>query len=385
MNNFNFCNPVNIVFGKNTISQLANLIPSDTKVMLCYGGGSIRKNGVYDQVISALSGKEHIEFSGIEPNPLFETCMQAVDIIKEENIGFLLGVGGGSVIDAVKFIAAASKCEGSAPWEILVNHGTNVSEAMPFGCVLTMPATGTEMNANSVISRKSSDEKLAFASSAVYPTFSILDPETTYSIPKNQLRNGIVDAFVHVVEQYITYDIETPLQDRQAEAILNTLVELADRVLAQNKDYNALAGYMWCTTQALNGTIACGAVGDWSTHMIGHELTAFWGLAHAESLAVVLPGVWKHQFENKKEKLAKFGERVWNLNHDTNDENAVLAIERTVEFFHSVGMPTSLADYNICKDDIAKVSDRFKQRNTIVGEHQNIGHKEVGEILTLCL
>ena len=248
-----------------------------------------------------------------------------------------------------------------------------------------MPATGTEMNANSVISRKSSDEKLAFASPAVYPVFSILDPETTYSIPKNQLRNGIVDAFAHVVEQYITYDVDTPLQDKQAEAVLQTLVELSERVLAQNKDYNALASYMWCTTQALNGTLSCGTVGDWSTHMIGHELTAFFGLAHAESLAVVLPGVWKHQFENKKDKLAKFGERVWNMKHDTDDENAVLAIEKTVEFFHSVGMPTTLADYNISKEDINKVVSRFEERGTIVGEHQNISHKEVGDILTLCL
>ena len=385
MNNFTFRNPVNIVFGKETISQLAELVPSDKKIMICYGGGSIKKNGVYDQVISALSGKDYIEFEGIEPNPLYETCMQAVAQIKSENVGFIVGVGGGSVIDAVKFIAAAVEFEDQDPWEILKCHGSCVKSAIPFGCILTLPATGTEMNANSVISRKSSDEKLAFASPAVYPTFSILDPEVTYSIPKNQLRNGIVDAFVHVLEQYITYDVHTPLQDRQAEAILQTLIEVSDKVLAQNKDYNALASFMWCTTQALNGTIACGTVGDWSTHMIGHELTAFFGLAHAESLAVVLPGMWKHQLTNKMEKLAQYGSRIWNLQYETDEENAILAIEKTVDFFHSLGMPTTLKDYKVGKDDIIKVVDRFEQRGVTLGERQNISYKEVGEILTLCL
>ena len=385
MNNFNFCNPVNIIFGKDTIAQLSELISPDDKVLLCYGGGSIKKNGVYDQVVSALSGKTFIEFNGIEPNPLYETCIQAVEKIKSEKITFILGVGGGSVIDATKFIAAAAEFDGSDPWYILQDGGASVKSAMTFGCVLTMPATGTEMNGNSVISKKSSDEKLAFFSPYVYPKFSVLDPETTYSIPKNQLRNGIVDAFVHVVEQYITYDIETPLQDRQAEAVINTLVELADRILAQNKDYNALASYMWCTTQALNGNLACGTVGDWSTHMIGHELTAFYGLAHAESLAVVLPGVWKHQFDNKKGKLAILGKRVWGITGHDDDTTAEMAIEKTVEFFNSLDMPTKLSAYNVAKDGIEKITSRFEQRQTVLGEHQNITHKEIGEILTLAL
>ncbi len=383
MNNFHYLNPTHIVFGKDTIATVADLIPADKKIILIYGGGSIKKNGVYDQVTASLKGRIAVEFAGIEPNPLYETCMDAVKLIKEKKIDFILAVGGGSVIDGAKFIAAAVSYAGD-PWDILAKGG-EIKTALPLGTVLTLPATGTEMNGNSVISRKSSDEKLAFYSPQVYPVFSILDPETTYSLPKNQLRNGIVDAFVHVMEQYATYSVETPLQDRQAEAVVSTLAEIAGRVLAQKKDYNAAASFVWCTTQALNGLINCGAVQDWATHMIGHELTAFFGLAHAESLAVVMPGVWKHQFAHKQEKLAQLGERVWNIKSGSSKEKAQGAIDATVKFFHSVEMPTTLKDYNISASDIQKVVKRMKDRGTVLGEHQNITWKEVEEILTLCL
>ncbi|MBN2065161.1 MAG: iron-containing alcohol dehydrogenase [Sedimentisphaerales bacterium] len=383
MNNFHYHNPTHIVFGKDTIATLADLIPADKKIILIYGGGSIKKNGVYDQVAAALKGRIAVEFAGIEPNPLYETCMDAVKLIKDKKIDFILAVGGGSVIDGSKFIAAAA-CYNGEPWDILAKGG-EVKAALPLGTVLTLPATGTEMNGNSVISRKSSDEKLAFYSPKVYPAFSILDPETTYSLPKNQLRNGIVDAFVHVMEQYATYSVETPLQDRQAEAVVNTLVEISGRVLTQEKDYNASASFVWCTTQALNGLINCGVVQDWATHMIGHELTAFFGLAHAESLAIVLPGLWKHQLAHKQDKLAQLGERVWNIKSGSSKEKAQAAIDATVKFFHSVKMPTTLKDYNISAADIQKVVTRFKERGTVLGEHQNITWKEVEEILTLCL
>lgn len=347
MDNFTFCNPVKIVFGKGAIGQLGDLVTADKKVMMTYGGGSIKRNGVYEQVKGALAKREVVEFGGIEVNPRYETALKAVESAKREKVDFFLAVGGGSVLDATKFIAAAMEYEGDDPWQILVTHGECVTGAAPFGTVLTLPATGSEMNYFSVISRERTQEKLAFANPYVYPQFSILDPELTYSLPKKQLRNGIVDAFAHVMEQYATRDAVTPLQDRQAEAIVQTLVESADRILADDIDYDARAILMWCTTQALNGLISCGAVQDWSTHMIGHELTAFFALAHAESLAVVMPGVWQIEKENKKEKLAQLAERVWKVTAGSTDEKADAGIQKTVEFFHSVGMPTRLSDYAI--------------------------------------
>jgi len=381
MNNFEFCNPTRIVLGKGMIAQLSDLIEPDWKIMFVYGGGSIKKNGVYDQVTKALAGRDVVEFGGIEPNPRFETCLKAVELAKKEGVDFFLAVGGGSVLDGTKFIAAACAYEGDDPWEILATHGDSVRSVMPLGAVLTLPATGSEMNGNSVISRASTDEKLAFVSPHAFPRFSILDPEVTYTLPKNQLRNGIVDATVHVMEQYATYDVDSPLQDRQAEAIVRTLIEIAPAVLAEKPDYNARASFMWCATQALNMLINCGVVQDWSTHMIGHELTAFFGIAHAESLAIVMPGVWEHQFENKKGKLAQLARRLWHVTGGDEDSQARAAIEKMETFFHSVGMPTRLSDYKIDEAGIAKVVDRFAERGTVLGEHENITAKETGEIL----
>jgi len=245
MNNFTFYNPVRIVFGKGAIARLGELVPSRDKVMLIYGGGSIKKNGVYAQVKEALADREVVEFGGIESNPKLETCMNAVALAAQEGAEFLLAVGGGSVLDATKFIAAACSYVRDDPWEIVVTRGAVIRSAMPLGTVLTLPATGSEMNCISVISRESTDEKLAFKNPAVFPKFSVLDPEVTYSLPKKQLRNGVVDAFCHVMEQYITYDLATPLQDRQSEAIASTLVEWAERILSGQKDYDARANLMW--------------------------------------------------------------------------------------------------------------------------------------------
>lgn len=384
MNNFTFQNPVNIIFGKGTISNLKDLIPSEKKIMIIYGGGSIKNNGIYDQVFAALRGRMFVEFGGIEPNPSYETCMQAVELAKIKAVDFLLAVGGGSVLDATKFVSAAIPFVGD-PWEITLSKGEKIKYALPFGTILTLPGTGSENNCISVISRQSTMEKLAFIHDLAFPRFSILDPEVTYSLPKTQLRNGIVDAFVHVIEQYATYDIFSPLQDRQAEAVIQTLVELSDRILAQKNDYDARAGFMWCAAQAFNGLIGCGVVEDWSTHLIGHELTAFFGIAHAESLAVVLPALWKHQKQNKKAKLAQLAQRVWNVSKGTIDQKADAAIENTVNFFHRLGMPTRLSDYDIDANDIQKVADRFEQRRQVIGENNNITYKEVKQILELCL
>jgi NADP-dependent alcohol dehydrogenase len=383
MNNFEYYNPVRVVFGKGTISKISDLIGPDKKIMLLYGGGSIKKNGVYDQVMAALKGRAVIEFVGIEPNPRYETCMKAVELARKEKVDFLLSVGGGSVLDGTKFIAAAIPFSNGDPWQILTS-GAEIKSAVPLGAILTLPATGSEMNCFAVISRDSTQEKLAFGNPLVFPVFSILDPETTYSLPVNQLRNGIVDAFVHTMEQYATYSVNTPLQDRQAEAVVRTLIDIAPDVMS-GTNYEARANFMWAATQALNGVIGCGVIQDWSTHMIGHELTAFFGIAHAESLAIVLPGIWKHQFEHKKDKLAHLARRIWHSIDGDTDSQARDAIDKTVEFFHSVSMPTHLSYYNIGGNDIEKVVTRFQQRNLALGEHQAIQAAQVREILSLCM
>ncbi|MBI9018806.1 MAG: iron-containing alcohol dehydrogenase [Phycisphaerae bacterium] len=361
MNNFEYYNPVHIVFGKGQIAQLSQLIKPGQKIMLAYGGGSIKTNGVYDQVLAALKGYKVIEFSGIEANPQYQTCLKAAKLANDEGVDFILAVGGGSVIDGVKFIAAAARFDGDDPWDILRTSGSTLKEAIPFGTILTLPATGSEMNFNSVISRRETQEKLYFGHRCVYPVFSILDPETTYSLPANQLRNGIVDTFVHVMEQYATHDVNTPLQDRQAEAIIKTLIEQADNIMIKKEDYDSRANFLWCATQALNGLIGLGTVGDWLTHGIGHEMTAFFGLAHAETLAVIMPGVWTHFFQEKKGKLAQLARRTWHATGDI-DTQAQAAIDNTVKFFHSISMPTRLSDYNLSQDAIDTIVNRFQER-----------------------
>ncbi len=380
MFNFTFYNPVKIVFGKGSIAKLPELLPSSGKIMLLYGGGSIKKNGVYDQVIAGLKGFSTIEFSGIEPNPEYETCMKAVELARKENVDFLLAVGGGSVADAVKFIAAAIPFKGD-PWTLLSDR-LPITKAVPLGVIITLPATGSEMNGNSVISRRAIDQKRDIASPALYPQFSILDPETTYTLPTRQVINGIVDAFVHTTEQYLTYPVDAPLQDRQAEAILLTLIEEGPKVLKNPKDYDSRANIMWAATNALNYLIACGVPQDWVTHMIGHEITAFFGLDHAQTLAIVLPALWTHQKELKKEKLIQYGRRVWNLS-GTDDEIADAAITRTREFFESLGQPTRLSAYKIPVAETKKVVDALAARHFVGGERKNITSKEVQEILTL--
>ncbi len=382
MNNFDFYNPVNIVFGKQTIAKLAQLIPTNAKVMLLYGGGSIKHNGVYDQVIAALKGFSYVEFGGIEPNPRYETMMKALELAKKENVTFLLPVGGGSVIDGTKFLAAAMFVpEGTDPWGIL--QGTiPVTKALPIGTVLTLPATGTEMNGNSVVSRNSTNEKLSFGSQLVMPQFSILDPVTCFSLPDKQIANGIVDAFIHVMEQYLTIPNNTPLQDRWAESILTTLVEVAPQIMKHKNNYDAMATFMWSATMALNGIISRGCIEDWSTHIIGHELTALYGIDHGRTLAIVLPGNMNIRRKVKGDKIIQYGERVWNITQGTDDEKINKTIEKTVEFFESLGVPTTLAPYNIGADVCKTVSQRLTSRGlTKFGEAGDITPEVVEAIL----
>ncbi len=380
MNNFEYYNPVNIIFGKDRIGELQNLIPQGTNILLIYGGGSIFKNGVYQKVIQALDGYHVKEFGGIEPNPTHETSMKAIALIKKENIDFLLAVGGGSVIDATKYIAAAAHFDGNS-WDILANEA-EIKEAIPLGTILTLPATGTEMNANSVISLKSTNEKLSFANKKVMPKFSILDPTIPASLPPRQVANGVVDSFVHVIEQYITYPASAPLQDRLAEAILITLIEEGPKVYKNPADYDAMANLMWCSTMALNGIISCGVPNDWVTHQIGHELTAYHGIDHARTLAIVLPGVWSVFRKEKKEKLIQYATRVWGISSGSENERIKGAIEMTIEFFESVGIKTRLVDYNVGGDTIEKIVERFKKRNwTAIGDRELATLEKVREIL----
>lgn len=384
MLNFEYYCPTRIVFGKGTIARLSDLIDKSQKILMIYGGGSVKKNGVYDQVKQALSGYDLLEFAGIEPNPKYETCMKAVDLIKKENVGFLLSVGGGSVLDGTKFIAAAAKYEGADPYDILTK-GAAVKDALPLGDVITLPATGSEMNCNAVISRLSTNEKLAFADEKVYPRFSVIDPSVTFSLPEKQTVNGIVDTFVHTMELYCTYDVDTPLQDSWALGLLKTLVREAPKVLKNPNDYNARANVFWCATCGLNYWMSLGSVQDWATHGIGHELTAFYGIDHGQSLAVVLPRLLKNQKKVKQEKLAKLGREVFGVQSGDDSVAADQAIEKTEAFFNSIGMKTKLSDYGInAREAAEKIRARFAGRKTKLGEHEAIDANVSFDIVSAC-
>ena len=386
MLNFELYNPTNYVFGKGQTEKLSKLVPARAKILLAYGGGSIFKNGVYDQVKAALAGFEIVEFGGIEPNPRFETLMKAVEIVKSENITFILAVGGGSVIDGVKFISGAVHFEGN-PIDILKNRVlfTDITKVIPFGTVLTLPATGSEMNSGSVVTIEATQEKLVLGGSALFPKFSICDPNVIASLPKRQIQNGVVDAFTHVMEQYLTYPHDALLQDRIAESILQTLTEIGPSVVENPTDYKLASNFMWCATMALNGLIQKGVPSDWATHMIGHELTALYEIDHARTLAIIAPSLYKVMFETKKEKLAQYGERVWQITGNSIEEKAEKAIAKTVDFFHIMGMKTKLSENTINYTNTADfIVNRFTERGwKALGEKQNVTLDKVKEIVEM--
>jgi NADP-dependent alcohol dehydrogenase len=386
MLNFELYNPTNYVFGKGQTAKLPTLVPQGAKILLAYGGGSIFKNGVYDQVKEALNGFEIVEFGGIEPNPRFETLMKAVEIIRSQSITFILAVGGGSVIDGVKFISGAVRYEGD-PVEILKNKVlfTDLAKVVPFGTVLTLPATGSEMNSGAVVTIEATHEKLVLGGSALFPKFSIVDPTVITSLPKRQLQNGVVDAFTHVMEQYLTYQHDALLQDRFAESILKTLIEVGPSVVENPEDYKLASNFVWSATMALNGLIQKGVPSDWATHMIGHELTALYEIDHARTLAIIGPNLYRVLFETKKDKLAQYGERVWGITGHSVEEIAEQAIAKTVAFYHTMGMKTKLSenttDYKNTADFIV---DRFEERGwKALGEKQNITPDKVREIVEM--
>ena len=385
MNDFRYYNPTTIIFGKGTIAKLDELIKKKQKIMLLYGGGSIKKNGVYDQVIKALGKRKVIEFGGIEPNPDYETLMKAVSIVQKKDVDLMLAVGGGSVIDGVKFISLAAKYDGN-PWHILTKGAAqDCTKSVPFGTVLTLPATGSEFNKNSVISRREKQVKFSFASDLVFPQFSILDPETTYSLPLKQVRNGLVDAFVHVMEQYMTYPVGGIVQDRQAEALLLALIEIAPAAMQVDPfSYAGRANFMWAASNALNTLIGSGVPQDWATHDIGHELTALYGLDHAETLAAVLPWLLWYKRGQKQAKLLQYGQRVFGINEGSDEHRVDKAIEATAQFFHSLGMPTTLTAYKIDPEEAASsIRRRLTKREWKAGEHADIGPEDAANILRM--
>ncbi len=378
MNNFTFRNPTKLIFGKGTIARIADEIPAHARIMMTYGGGSIRRNGVYDQVKEALSGRPVVEFGGIEPNPQYETLVRAIELARAEGVDFLLAVGGGSVIDGTKFIATALRYDGD-PWEFLVDQSKAV-DAVPLASVLTRPATGSEMNNGAVISRREFNEKLAFHNPKGYPVFSVLDPEVCYSLPQRQIVNGIVDSFAHTLEQYLTFDSQSMVMDRWAEGLLLTLVELGPKLVERHDRYDEVADFMLTATMALNGFIAMGVPQDWATHMIGHELTALHGLDHGVTLAIVYPGMMRVMRSEKFDKLVQYAERVWGAT-GTPEQKAEAAIAKTDAFFRSLGVKTRLAEHGIGEETIGFIVDRFRQRGWNLGETQRVTPERVAEIL----
>ena len=386
MLNFDFYNPTHILFGKGRIADLNKLVPTDAKVMLLYGGGSIKKSGIFAEVISALGDRDISEFSGIEPNPTYENLLNAVALVKANKIDFLLAVGGGSVIDATKFVAAAALIETGEPWSILEKRGTNISKALPFGTVLTLPATGSEMNSGGVVTRRSINAKMSFNSRHCFPKFSILDPTTTFTLPIRQIGNGAVDAFIHVMEQYLTYPVNSPVQDRFAEGLLKTLIEEGPKALINPEDYDVRANLMWCATMALNGVISTGVPQDWATHMIGHELTALHGLDHAQTLAIILPNMLRIRKEAKREKLLQYAERVWNLNSGNDDDRIDAAIKQTQNFFEHMGVKTHLSDYALDAECIPAILSALEvHRMVSLGERRDVTLDISRQVLELSL
>ena len=379
MNNFIFCNPTRLVFGKGMIAQLDKEIPASSRIMITFGGGSVKKNGIYDQVVKALNGREFIEFWGIEPNPTVETLRKAIALGKENNVDFLLAVGGGSVIDGTKLIAAGLKYEGDA-WDLVLAGGS--TDTVPMGTVLTLPATGSEMNNGAVISRTETHEKLVFGCN--HPVFSILDPEATFSLPARQVACGLADTFVHVMEQYMTTAGQSRIMDQWAEGILRTLIEIAPQIRKNQHDYDLMADFMLSATMGLNGFIAMGVTEDWATHMIGHEITALKGLTHGATLAIVLPGTLRVLREQKGDKILQYGQRVWGVTEGSRDERIDQTIVKTEEFFRSLGLSTRLNEEQIGDDVIDEIERRFNDRGFALGEAHNVTGAVARRILERC-
>lgn len=384
MNNFEFKNPTKIIFGKDNYGKLATEIPQGSKILILFGGGSIKKNGIYDKVMENLSNFEVEEFGGIPPNPEYSVLMDALKVIKEKNIDYLLAVGGGSVIDGTKFLSSAALYEGKDPWDILTSRRPTL-KAMPFATVLTLPATGSEMNSGAVITRAEFKQKFPMGGAGLFPQFSILNPEVVYSIPQRQLANGLADSFTHVLEQYMTYPVDALLQDRFAESVIQSIIEVAPRLMKDSTDYKTAANFMWNCTMALNGLIQKGVPNDWAIHAMGHELTALYGIDHARTLAILTESHYQYNLETKKEKLVQYAERVWGISEGSDTEKAQLAIQKTTDFFHSIGIDTKLSEYTPdFKGTGEEIQKRFEERSMNgIGEHGKLTPTDARKIVEM--
>ena len=367
MNNFTFYNPTKIIFGKGELKKLDSLVPKNARVLVLYGGGSVKKFGTLDTVLEELkkSKRDIFEFSGIEPNPKFETLMKAVEICRKENITFLLAVGGGSVMDGTKFVSiavSATEFVGREKKLVYTGHnGITLKSALPIGTVVTLPATGSEMNSGGVITL--GKDKLAISNPLTFPLFSILDPTLTYTLPSTQVANGIIDTFIHTIEQYVTYPVHATFQDRTSEGILKTMIEIGKETIDNPTNYDLRANLVWNSSMALNGLIGAGVPQDWSIHLLGHELTAVFGIDHAKTLAIVLPSLWRVRIKEKEAKLAQYAQRVWHITEGTTREKALKAIQKTEEFFNSLGISTKLSDYGVTEHQINEVVQGLIRHN----------------------
>lgn len=385
MHNFEYYNPTRIVFGEGSIPRLADLVPADARVLVVYGGGSAERNGTLAEVEAALGSRTMQRFGGIEPNPTYETLMQAVEQIRREKLDFLLAVGGGSVVDGTKFVAAAVDYPGD-PWHILETRGKQITKALPIGAVLTLPATGSEVNCAAVVTRKALQAKLGFGNPLLYPRFAVLDPVKTYTLPPRQIANGVVDAFVHVMEQYVTQPAKAAVQDRYAESLLLTLIETGPQALAHPTDYDVRANLMWAATQALHGAVGAGVPQDWATHMIGHEITALYGLDHAQTLAVVLPNLLDVRRDVKRAKLLQYADRVWGLRAGDEDARIDQAIAHTRAFFEALGVRTRLADYGIGAEAVERIVAQLEAHRMVkLGEDRAVDLAMSRRIVEACL
>lgn len=379
MKNFTFYNPTRLIFGKGSIASLKDELPDAGCIMVTFGSGSVKKNGVYAQVVKALYGRNFVEFWGIEPNPTIETLRKAIKLGKEQNVDFLLAVGGGSVIDGTKLISAGLRYNGD-PWDLVLKH--KATDTVPMGTILTLPATGSEMNNGAVISRSETHEKLDFYCN--FPVFSILDPETTFSLPRRQVACGLADTFVHIMEQYMTTTGQSRIMDEWAEGLLRTLIEIVPKIQANYNNYDLMADYMLSATMGLNGFIAMGVTEDWVTHMIGHEITALKGLTHGATLAIVFPGTLRVLRDQKEDKLIQYGERVWGITDGSRDERINTAIDKTEQFFRDLGLSTRLGEEHIGEDVIFEIERRFNERGYALGEAHNVTGAIARQILENC-
>lgn len=385
MHNFEYYNPTRIVFGEGSIPRLADLVLADARVLVLYGGGSAERNGTRAEVEAALGERRFQRFGGIEPNPTYETLMQAVEQIRREKLDFLLAVGGGSVVDGTKFVAAAVDYPGD-PWHILETRGKQIATALPIGAVLTLPATGSEVNCAAVVTRKALQAKLGFGNPLLYPRFAVLDPVKTYTLPPRQIANGVVDAFVHVMEQYVTQPAKAAVQDRYAESLLLTLIETGPQALAHPTDYDVRANLMWAATQALHGAVGAGVPQDWATHMIGHEITALYGLDHAQTLAVVLPNLLDVRRDVKRAKLLQYADRVWGLRAGDEDARIDQAIAHTRAFFEALGVRTRLADYGVGAEAVERIVAQLEAHRMVkLGEDRAVDLALSRRIVEACL